>query len=366
MDNLVLSNIAHRPARTIVSVMGIGVGVLLIVFTVGLAHGQLEDRARREANVHAEIMLRPSGSLGLSGGDSFTIPVAQAGEISRIEGVRAAVPVGQTTIASDTGFGVRPIEGIDFASYSALTGMRVVEGRALNETGDDIISSTEWMNQNKAKLGDTLKLYERDFHIVGVYEPPGGFHFKVPLRTLQEQLGSEGRCNAILVACVNPAEQDAVAERIGKQFPNSQIIFTRDLPELYVASIPALNVFLKTVVGIAAGISTLVILLAMYTTVTERTRQIGILKALGMSNARIAWVIEQEALLVSFLGAVFGFILTIVARFVVMRFTTLNIQIEPRWLLIALLIGLCGGTIGALYPALRAARQDAVEALSYE
>jgi putative ABC transport system permease protein len=104
----------------------------------------------------------------------------------------------------------------------------------------------------------------------------------------------------------------------------------------------------------------------MYTTVTERTRQIGILKALGMSNGKIAWVIEQEALLVSFLGVLTGFILTLLARLAVMRSSSLVVDIEPKWLAISLCVGLLGGTVGALYPALRAARQDAVEALSYE
>jgi putative ABC transport system permease protein len=130
--------------------------------------------------------------------------------------------------------------------------------------------------------------------------------------------------------------------------------------------VPALNVFISVIVGVAASISILVILLAMYTTVTERTRQIGVLKSLGMPNTTIAWVIEQEALLVSVLGVVLGLILTYLARFAIMRTTSLTVDIEPRWVLIALLIGLLGGTLGALYPALRAARQDAVEALSYE
>jgi putative ABC transport system permease protein len=130
--------------------------------------------------------------------------------------------------------------------------------------------------------------------------------------------------------------------------------------------VPALDVFIDVVVGVAAVISMLVILLAMYTTVTERTRQIGVLKSLGMSNARVAWVIEQEALAVSVLGVVFGVVLTLAARFVVMRTTSLTVDIEPGWLLFSLGIGLLGGTLGALYPALRAARQDPVEALSYE
>ena len=68
----------------------------------------------------------------------------------------------------------------------------------------------------------------------------------------------------------------------------------------------------------------------------------------------------------SVLGVILGVILTLAARFAVMRLTSLTVDIEPRWMGIALLIGLLGGTLGALYPALRAARQDAVEALSYE
>ena len=183
---------------------------------------------------------------------------------------------------------------------------------------------------------------------------------------MQDQEGAENRCSAIMVAVNDPSKQDEVAARISQRFPDDQIIFTRDLPELYASGVPALNVFIKVVVGVASAISMLVILLAMYTTVTERTRQIGILKALGMSQTRIAWVIEQEAILVSLLGVTVGVVMTLAARFAVMRMTALTIQIEPRWIAISLAVGLVGGSLGALYPALRAARQDAVEALSYE
>jgi putative ABC transport system permease protein len=365
MDSLVLSNIAHRPARTAVSVLGIGVGVLLIVFTVGLAHGVLRERGRRESNINAEIMVRPSGTIGLSGSQPFTMPATRAAELARIEGVRAAVAVGQNILSSDRGFGSRVVDGIPFDEYAALTGMTIKEGSKLT-SGDEAIVDAIWQQERKAAIGSTVTLYERPFRIVGVYEPPGGGRIKIPLQTMQEQLGSEGRCSMVLVACQDPAMQDEVAARIRQKFPDEQILFTRDLPEIYASSVPALNVFINVVVAVAAAISTLVILLAMYTTVTERTRQIGILKSLGMSRATIAWVIEQEAILVSVLGVIVGLILTMLARFAVMRSTSLTIEIEPRWIAVALGVGLLGGTIGALYPALRAASQDAVDALSYE
>jgi putative ABC transport system permease protein len=364
MDSLVLSNIAHRPARTAVSILGTGVGVLLIVFTVGLAHGVLHERGRRESNIGAELMIRSSGTIGL-GGSQFRLPASHAAEIAAIPGVRAATPLGQTFDKSDTGFGQRLIDGIEYDQYASIARITMREGRKL-ESGDEAIIDPEWQRTRKANVGDTVKLFERPFKIVGVYEPPGGGRIKIPLKTMQDQEGSDNKASAILVACAIPEQQDVVAARILERFPEDQLIFTRDLPEIYATGVPALNVFIKVVVGVAAAISVLVILLAMYTTVTERTRQIGILKSLGMSKTAIAWVIEQEAIIVSVLGVVVGVLLTMLAKFAVMRTTSLTIDIEPRWVLIALAVGLLGGSIGALYPALRAARQDAVEALSYE
>jgi putative ABC transport system permease protein len=365
MDSLVLSNIAHRPARTAVSVLGTAVGVLLIVFTVGLAHGVLRERGRREANIGAEIMVRASGSIGFGGASPFMLPEERAQEIAAIEGVRAATPLGQSLDRSDSGFGTRLLDGINFEEYSQLTRIRIREGSGLTG-GDQAIVDPVWQQQRQAKVGSTVQLFERPFTIVGVYEPPGGGRIKIPLRTMQDQEGAEGRSSAILVGCLEPSDQEEVAARIRERYPDDQIIFTRDLPEIYASGVPALNVFIKVVVGVATAISMLVILLAMYTTVTERTRQIGILKSLGMSKTGIAWVIQQEAILVSLLGVIVGIGLTMLARFFVMRVTTLVIDIEPRWVAVAFAVGLVGGTIGAMYPAIRAARQDAVTALSYE
>ena len=365
MDSLVLSNLAHRPARTAVSIAGIAIGVLLVVFTVGLAHGMLRERGKREANIGAQILVRPSGMIGLGGGQPFTIPVSHAAELARLPGVKTAVPIGQTLDKSDTGLGTRLIEGIPYEQYAALNNLTIKEGRGLQQ-GDELIVDAQWVKDRNVVVGSTVQLFERPFKLVGIYEPPGGGRMKIPLATIQDQVGSENRCNTILVAANDPAQEEQIATLIKERFPEDQIILTRELPELYMSSVPALNVFLRVVVGVAATISMLVILLAMYTTVTERTRQIGILKSLGMSKRSIAWVIEQEAILVSVMGVFLGVLLMLVARFFVMRSTTLTVDVEPKWIVISLVVGLVGGSIGALYPALRAARQDAVDALSYE
>jgi putative ABC transport system permease protein len=106
--------------------------------------------------------------------------------------------------------------------------------------------------------------------------------------------------------------------------------------------------------------------LTTYTTVTERTRQIGILKALGASKRFIAMVFIKESMLVSAMGMAGGLLISLLARPALASWAGLKIEIEIGYTLCAALGGLASGLMGAIYPALRAAGQDAVEALNYK
>lgn len=367
MNSLVASNLSHHPGRTLASVIGVAVGVILVVLTVGLVRGALRERGQRDANIGVEIMLRQGGQgLSLTSAD-MTIPVSEVEAVRAVEGVAMATPVGQNLeMGASGGLGIRQIDGIEFASFTAASHLRIVQGEPLPSSGDFAIIDFKEATNKKVKVGDTIKGLGRDLKIVGIYEPEAGGRIKVPLSTMQEALGAAEKCSMIFVKCQNANEQELVAGRILEKFPEYRVLFTRDLPQLFATGFAGFNVFLNVVKGLATVISLLVILLTMYTTVAERTRQIGILKSLGASKVWIAWVFEKEALLISLLGVVGGLVIAAIARYFLVNGLGWKIDLEADSILYASIAGLVSGLLGALYPALRAASQDPVEALSYE
>jgi len=367
MNSLVASNLTHHPGRTAASVVGVAVGVILVVLTVGLIRGNLRERGQRDANIGVEIMLRQAGQgLSLTSAD-MTIPVEEVEAIRAIPGVAVAMPVGQNLeMGGGSGLGIRQVDGIVFDEFVRASNLRIVEGQPLPAEGDVAIVDVKEAIAKNLKPGGKIKWQGRELTVVGIYEPEAGARVKIPLATMQDALGTPGKCSMIFVKCANPAEQEAVARQIDEKYPGFVVLFTRELPKLFAEGFSAFNVFLNVVKGLATVISLLVILLTMYTTVSERTRQIGILKSLGASKLWIAWVFEKEALLISLLGVGAGLLVSVLAKFILANGLGWRIELETDSILQASIAGIVSGLLGALYPALRAASQDPVDALSYE
>ncbi len=368
MNSLVAANLAHHPGRTLASVAGVAVGVILVVLTVGLVRGMLRDRGQRDANLAVEIMLSRKSQGGLSLTTmSASLPVELLDQVRATPGVRAATPVAQHLEFSGEGaLGLRQVDGVDFDDYRRATGVSVIEGQPLPPSGDAMIVDVKYAAARGTKPGDRIELLGREFTVAGVYAPETGARMMIPLRTMQEALDAPGMCSMFLVKCEQPEEQAEVARRIAERAPDFRVIFTRDLPTLFASGFSAFNVFLNAVAGLALAISLLIILLTAYTTVTERTRQIGILKSLGASRRFIALVFIKESMLVSALGVAGGLFIALIARGALMRWAGVKLEIEASYTLLAVIGGLMSGLVGAIYPALRAAGQDAVEALNYE
>ena len=128
-----------------------------------------------------------------------------------------------------------------------------------------------------------------------------------------------------------------------------------------------LSKFIDVVVGISMIIGFIVIFQAMYTSVMERTREIGILKAMGASKLYIVNVVLRETVLLASAGIVLGLSSASQrGQAFAHKFPLLQVVVDPGWIVRATLIAIAGAMAGALYPAFKAAQKDPIDALAYE
>jgi putative ABC transport system permease protein len=378
MDNLITANIRQRPIRSLVSVVGVALGVALVMLFTGLARGMSNDLQRRSQNLRAEIIFTRPGTMDNLTSSPANLSTKYVENLKAVEGVESAVPVIRYVFQGGAGFGFEQVEGVDWEPFAQMNGLRIVEGRAPQARSEEGQSSDEMaevvIDEEKARnsntsVGGVLKLFgEIPHRVVGIYAPESGARVKMSLSDMQYRVEAAGKCTYILVKAKNGVDEKTLAERIDAEpgTKGNKIQFTRDVFTSIEKSIPYLGLFLKVLVGLAALVSALVVMLAMYTTITERTREIGILKAMGASRGFIIGVIEKEAILISVLGLVVGFTVALIAGALIHRTYGLVFEYGWGWAVASALIGLLGGALGALYPAVRAANLDAVSALSYE
>ncbi|PYS85621.1 MAG: hypothetical protein DMF70_04215 [Acidobacteria bacterium] len=348
MDSIVVANIRQRPLRSAISVLGVALGVVLVMLFTGLTRGMSNDVQRRNSNLRAEIIFTRPGSIQLTSA-STNLSTQYVERLKSIEGIEGATPVILDFYPSGA-FGIEQVEGVEW------------DPRAFDEIVIDEVKASR-----KHPVGSTVNLFgDKPYRVAGIYAPESGARSKLSIEALQNILETPAKCTYILVKCKSPSEQVAVAKRINEQLPGNKVEFTRDVFTSIETSIPSLGIFMRVLVGVAAVLSALVVMLAMYTTITERTREIGILKAMGASRRYIIGEIEREALLISVMGLAVGFAFAAAAGFFIHKATGLIFEFGGWWALTAAAIGLVGGALGAFYPAVRAANLDPVHALAYE
>jgi len=374
MDNLVTSNIRQRPIRTLVSVAGIALGVSLVMLFTGLARGMSNDLQRRATNVRAELIFMRPGAVQLTS-TTANLDTRYVDRLKTIEGVEQVLPIIRHFSQGKGGIGIEQVDGVDWDAYVQMNGINMVAGSGPQSPPNEVVIDETKARNNNLRVGDALKPFGTDeYRIAGIYSPESGARVKMSLEAMQKALESPGKCTFIFIKLRNPDQLQEVAQRIDQQLPGNTIQPTRDVFTSFEKSIPYLGVFLRVLVGLAAVVSSLVVMLAMYTTITERTREIGILKAMGASRGYIVGIIEKEAILISIIGLVAGFIVSLIAGFVVSliagylihRMYGLVFEYSWTWAIVAAAIGIIGGILGALYPAWRASNLDPVNALAYE
>jgi putative ABC transport system permease protein len=365
MENLVAANVRQRPVRALVSAAGVALGVCLVMLFTGLARGMSNDLQRRSSNLRAEVIFTRSGGSELMA-TAANLPVEYAERLKEIAGVEMAVPSIRYVSQGGKGFGFEQVEGVDWDKYERMNGMRLVEGSAPSAPDEVVVDETKARN-NSLRPGSTIQLFGNlPYKVSGIYTPESGPRVKMSLDAMQYRLEAPNKCTWIYVKAREGEDPAALARRIDAELPGNKIQLTREIITNIERRIPYLSVFLSSLVALSAFVSALVVMLAMYTTITERTREIGILKALGASRGFIVSEIVKEALLISVFGVVAGFGVAFLSGFLIQRAYGLPFEYGWGWGLTAAGIGLLGGALGALYPAVRAANLDPVSALAYE
>jgi putative ABC transport system permease protein len=208
------------------------------------------------------------------------------------------------------------------------------------------------------------------FRISGIVEHGKGGRKYLPLQTLGKLIGSENHASLIFVKSDDPKNETLIEQEIHALpgMSEYQVQTLADtLAQLTPDHIPALNDALNVVIGIAVVVGFIVIFQAMYTAVLERTREIGILKSLGASQFYVVGLVLRETAFLAVAGIALGIGITFVLkRLMDVWAPTLLFPVGPGRIVNAALIALCGALVGAVYPALKAARKDPIEALAYE
>jgi len=366
MNKMIVSNLAHRPVRSAISIVAIGIEVTLILLIVGFSLGMLNDSRSRQAGIGADVIVLPPGSSNLVAVTGAPMPVKIADLIAKLPHVSVVAPV---YIQISTGSGhLQNLYGIDLPTYEGLHPFRYLSGGPF-ESPDDVIVDDIFANGNHVKVGENVSLLNQNFRVAVIVAHGQGARIFLELGKLQELNGGQGKASAFYVKADNPAIAETVVQEI-KNIPHMDTYGVHSMSEylsmLTPDNIPMLSTFIRIVIGIAVTIGFIVIFQAMYAAVMERTREIGILKSLGASKFYIVSAILRETTVLSIGGIIVGFLISLAARIAIQSRTTLPVDITSGWILRAIVIAIVGSLLGAIYPALKAAHKDPIDALAYE
>jgi putative ABC transport system permease protein len=364
MENLISANIRSRPTRTFISVLAVALGVIIMLIVGGIVSGTLNDSLNRTVSMGADYIFQPEGSSPFYAFTAATLNAKLAGVLAKTPGVAAVAPVLSKFNSSDFGL----IFGVDLATFNQFPGkLQILSGKASLQ-GDEVIVDKLFADAKKLSPGMPLTILNRTFTVSGICRPGAVVRVFVPLKTLQELNSTPDNVTIMFIKASPKANVEQVYRELKRSFPNYALARASD-SNLLMANmrLPGLNEFRATIVAVSMLLSFMVILLAMYTTIFERTREIGILKSIGASRKFIVGMILKESVMICGLGTLLGIIISeVIRKIVIVIYPTLQVSMTINDLAKGVVLGLLAGILGALYPAYKAAKMDPVKALSYE
>lgn len=362
VQRLVFRNLFHRPVRTGLTVLAVAVEVMMIVLMVGVSEGLLRESMRRTRGVGADILIRPEISSAAIGGADIS---GKLPDLLKERFPQITHAIGATLHTSGN---LLTVTGVNWDELDAMSGGIVLfEGRAYEEPFEAVVDEV-FARQEELSIGSTVELLNREFQVVGVSETGKMSRVFIPLETMADLQGWQDRYSQVYLKLADGSDTRAIIGELRSIMPDRNVVSVEDFLATFATSVRQMSSqFVNIIISIAVLIGFIVVMLAMYTAILERTREIGILKAIGASKGFIGSIVVRETLIVCVVGIVVGYGLSVLGqRAVAFTYPLVPVLLLPDWMVGAALLTLLGSVAGASYPAWKAASADPCDILSYE
>ncbi len=367
--SLVFRNLFRQRMRTTLTVVGISLGITIVVALGAITGGLKETAGAMIREGGADFIVAREGSADLT----FSIVSEEDWRrVSALAGVERATGVVMhvTRHGSNPFF---PLLGIRPAQLAEAP-PELVAGRLLAPGADDeVMLGVRAAPDAEAEIGSHVTIDGRSFRVVGVYRSDNIFYDSgayASLEKVQEVAGKPDAVTVVYVTARPGTDAQALAPEIEDTFPDLTTV--SDVGEYGKVDqgtemMDALNLAVSVLAVVLGAIA---VMNTMIMAVFERTREFGILRAVGWRGSRIMRLVLLEALLLCLVAAVLGTLLGVLATRGVLMIETVQAFLEPRYSLDvfvrAVLIAAGVALVGALYPAYRAVRLSPMEALRHE
>ena len=355
----------QRSSRTLLTLGVIGVTVGGIMALEALIVGVSEMMSGMSGD--SEIMVRQAGIADTS---LSALDERIGDKIAVLPGVSHVSGVGFTgTILPDSGtifimFGYSPNE-------YAIQEYNIVEGGPLTNNRQILLGRLMANGLNKS-VGDIVEIGGSRFRVVGIFESGSTWEEMggvISLREAQSFMGRPRKVTMYMVKVDNPNQAPEIKDRINTEMPDAHASLSGEFVE-QMPDMQAMDGMMAAISFLAVAVGGIGVLNTMLMSVLERTREIGVLRALGWRRRRVLGMIINESLLLGLLGGLVGILVAYGLTFLLNQIPMIGSILTPKWELViflrAVAVALLLGLLGGLYPAYRATRLQPVEALRYE
>jgi putative ABC transport system permease protein len=380
LHDIAINNLRRRKGKVFFLVMGLLVGVAAVVALLTTTSTLEMDIEHKMDEFGANILVTPR-SEGLSltygglnlGGLSFDVKEISESDLAKIKTIENAANI---SIVSPKVFGVFEnqgnkalVVGVDFASELALKKWWKING-AKPAAEDDLIVGSEAAERFQLKPGSSIAIKGEKFDVTGVLEPTGsqddGLVFMY-LPVTQKLFGKEGKVGMAEVAalCKNCPISDIVTQ-ISQKIPSAKVTAVQQVVAGRMDTLHNFRKFSLGISGLVLLVGSMVVFVTMMGSVNERTREIGIFSAIGFRRSHIMRIILLEAIVVSLMAGVAGYLVGIGVTRVLLSFLsdhTPHFFLDPIVAAGAVFLAIVVGILASLYPAMTASKMDPSEAL---